>query len=447
MRGLHWICSDDLYRLTLSNDWKHSLWWIQPETYWLPLPIWWNGVFLSERFRSSPVAQTIPSLLALLLVLAVTTCPRKSSWPSLLLLASCPMFLDMTTSVLSEPLYLAFSALAIRLFLMLWSSPGRRTSAAMVAVLCAMELTRYEGWVVSALLAGVLILRWRSRLLHRPSALPILVVGVLILAAPPTWWIWLNHTVHGGWLHPFRHASAEALKLSAGARVRYMIDCTVLSAPLLIGFAVFGFALAISRRRWSVLVVGAVFAAPFLQMVITNCIGSVYPDRFGLPLLLGMLPAAAEGARATLTMAKRKLAVMYILLVLLLWMGVCWSTFVSCSRQPLVSPVLQESIAALRSHLAQDDTVLVLDYDSGEPVALRDLQVFRAKFRYGAVLCRSWFKDELPLSDERTAQLRIKFVLHRTTEPGSVFQSATGPIWSIGGGWHCMGIQPSHGRD
>lgn len=287
---------DDFFRLHLVRfgllDPHLTIWM----TYWPPLPplLTWLALGLGE---AEPLLWRATVANALLIAGAIAIwawdgAKRPSdldggAWSAALLL-SVPVVLRSTASVLSEPAFLAglvVAWLAVR--------PARGESSlcrrAMLFTLggfiaCA---SRYDAWPVIALWGFAVAWRtWDGCRERRTAWWAAWAASALVIAAFPLFWFWINHVVTGNWTTPFGSARAWANEMIAEERAALAFRATLVASPLLVVAAVAGSAPLVRGKRWIDLAIIAVPCVPFAMILLRDLVGSIWPERFALGVLL-----------------------------------------------------------------------------------------------------------------------------------------------------------------
>lgn len=174
---------------------------------WLPLPHLLQIPFVAvDRWWASGVAGAIPSALAYLAAclglhrLARRWLPPAPAALALALFATNPNLLYLSTTAMTEPLFLAELVWTV-VFLVEWhEAPAERSSRLLwrvVLVLVAAVFTRYDGWIVTLLAwvaVGIVHLR-RGRL-----GSPAFWLASAVVVAAPAAWLAYNAVVFGDWL-------------------------------------------------------------------------------------------------------------------------------------------------------------------------------------------------------------------------------------------------------
>ncbi|HTT24568.1 MAG TPA: hypothetical protein VMG82_36970, partial [Candidatus Sulfotelmatobacter sp.] len=219
---------------------------LQLGTVWLPLPHLLMIPFLvSMRMWQSGAGGSIPSMAAYVFgavgvfrltrsVLSGSDPPdsiaRASAWIAAIIFAANPNLMYIQSTAMGEAIYLAFLIWAAAYFAeWMRSSPVALTRCSLC--LAGACLTRYDGWFVSAVIVGIVLLRL---LIHRWSTnetggAPLLATAarsgkrdlvrfMLITAAAPTLWLAYNAIVYRNPLE-FENGpySAKAIELKTQA--------------------------------------------------------------------------------------------------------------------------------------------------------------------------------------------------------------------------------------
>lgn len=287
---------DDFFRLHLVRfgllDPHLTIWM----TYWPPLPplLAWLALGFGQ---AEPLLWRATIANALLIAGAIALWAwdggkRPSdldggAWSAALLL-SVPVVLRSTASVLSEPAFLAglvVAWLAIR--------PARGESSlcrrAMLFTLGGMIAcaSRYDAWPVIALWGFAVAWRtWAECRDRRAAWWAAWTTSALVIAAFPLFWFWMNHIVTGNWATPFGSARAWANEMIAEERAALALRATLAASPLLVVAAVAGSAPLVRGNRWIDLAIIAVPCVPFAMILLRDLVGSIWPERFALGVLL-----------------------------------------------------------------------------------------------------------------------------------------------------------------
>lgn len=189
---------------------------------WLPLPHLLLAPFVAiDPLWRSGFAGAIPSAICYLLAsLGLYRLARRWLGPlaatmALVFFAANPNLLYMATTAMSEPLFLAELIWAV-LLLVEWHAhlgePSENSRQwAVIAVLIAAVLTRYDGWILACLAwAAMATALFRRARLTRPG---FVLASVALLAAPLAWMLY-NQLYFGDWLDFMRGPySAKAIEL------------------------------------------------------------------------------------------------------------------------------------------------------------------------------------------------------------------------------------------
>jgi hypothetical protein len=125
---------------------------------------------------------------------------RAGGWLAALAFAANPNLLYLQSTAMTEPLSLALNIWALVWLARFVGDPaGKRSRAALILcglLLCAGELTRYDGWFAAAFFVPIAAIAWfRSWRQDRSRALsmPAFVLFVVIVAGGLTFWFWWNY--------------------------------------------------------------------------------------------------------------------------------------------------------------------------------------------------------------------------------------------------------------
>lgn len=204
---------------------------------WLPLPHLLMAPFAQRMdWWQSGLAGAFPSMAAYLF--AVVGCYKLArrlvsapwSFAATAFFALNPNMLYLSTTAMTEPLFLA---------LLIWSTilaletvDALREGKAYVAgtrmlysgvVTLAMVLTRYDGWIVGAVVWVVIALAWyRSEPRIRDKSQTALIVMTLLALAGPALWLSYNAVYQHDWLDflrgPYSAAAIERKSTPPGAQ-------------------------------------------------------------------------------------------------------------------------------------------------------------------------------------------------------------------------------------
>jgi hypothetical protein len=206
---------------------------------WLPLPHLLMVPFVQRMdWWQNGVAGAWPSLLAYVFantgcyVLARKLVPPAWAFAATAFFALNPNLLYLATTAMTEPLFLA---------LMLWSvivayeavealqaakirSANWRFLIGGILTFC-MVMTRYDGWILGAVIWLVLAVAWfRSGEATRKATQTSFLVMTLITVAGPILWLWYNAKYEGDWLDfmrgPYSAKAIEAKTTPPGSKPR-----------------------------------------------------------------------------------------------------------------------------------------------------------------------------------------------------------------------------------
>ncbi len=198
---------------------------------WLPLPHLLMLPFIGRmEWWQNGMAGAWPSLAAFVVaVLGFFRLARRLATPLWALVATAffglnPNLLYLSTTAMTEPLFLAITVWQILLATEALTALARarnptqlrpvRSRLVGLGILNVLAVyTRYDGWILSALLWCVLALAlFRHRSHVRPLAVAFAVFTVLTVAAPLGWFAY-NHHFYGDWLDFMRGPySASAIE-------------------------------------------------------------------------------------------------------------------------------------------------------------------------------------------------------------------------------------------
>ena len=273
---------------------------------WVLSPHLWRG--FSETFQYGPLHLTMlgaalrlhpdrfltPRLVSLafgllsvwmLFLLARRACGTQAAWLAGAGLSLDTVHLQASTSAASEAVFLGLFLLCLELLaravaipLSADDAPPSRVHTAPLLgaalALGAAGLVRYDGWIMAALLCGLLLLRVRARRLRLLD----LALFTLVTALPALFWMRQNLLDSGDPLRPLHHVNLDHRALADQAvgwfgSVRYRLYCAgywpinvlVLSSPLLGLFSLWGALRALWRRSagWELAALAWVPAAYF----------------------------------------------------------------------------------------------------------------------------------------------------------------------------------------
>lgn len=236
-RGLMLLYGDAVAHLGIARRILDSRWpgIAQLGGVWLPLPHLLMMPFVQSMAQwQSGLAGAWPSLLSY--VVGVIGCyklarylvPERWAFVATAFFALNANLLYLATTAMTEPLFLA---------LLIWSAivtlegvnairEGRLASARVRMVLAgvltlAMVFTRYDGWVVGAIVWLVFATAW-WRSLHRSALRTTMLVLTMLSVAGPLIWFWYNAHYYGDWLDfmrgPYSAAEIEKRTTPPGAK-------------------------------------------------------------------------------------------------------------------------------------------------------------------------------------------------------------------------------------
>jgi 4-amino-4-deoxy-L-arabinose transferase-like glycosyltransferase len=193
-----------------------------------------------------------------------------AAWLAALGLSLDTVHLQASTSAASEAVFLGLFLLCLELLALSGAlapdsearpidpSSVRRAPLLLAALaLAAAGLVRYDGWMLAALVCGLLLLRVLSRRLRASD----LLLFAVVCALPALWWMWRNQLDSGDALRPLHHVNEDhraladqALRWFGSARYRlycafyWPVNLLVLSSPLLGALSLLGALRALWRR-------------------------------------------------------------------------------------------------------------------------------------------------------------------------------------------------------
>jgi hypothetical protein len=191
-------------------------------TVWLPLPHLLMIPFVAPlSWWRVGLAASVPSMVAYVLatlgiyrlfreIAELTsispTLARAGAWLAAFGFAANPNLVYLQTTVMTESLFLALSIWALVWLARFCAGPAsprsRRALLLCGVLLCAAELTRYDGWFSAAFVVPVAAVVWlRSWLSGRrssnreahPISMPGFVLFVVIVGLGPLFWFWWNY--------------------------------------------------------------------------------------------------------------------------------------------------------------------------------------------------------------------------------------------------------------
>ena len=185
-------------------------------TVWLPLPHLLIVPFVASlSWWRAGVAASIPSMVAYVFATAAVyrlfrevaartrlspELARAGAWLSAFGFAANPNLIYLQTTAMTEPLSLALILWALLWLARFCANPaGEGSRGALLkcgALLCAAELTRYDGWFAAAFFVPVAAASWftswrrdRSHALSMPG----FVLFVVLVGSGPMFWFWWNY--------------------------------------------------------------------------------------------------------------------------------------------------------------------------------------------------------------------------------------------------------------
>ncbi len=360
---------------------------------WLPFPhillipfvqkmAWWQSG-IAGAFISIP---SYVASVACVFMLARYLVPQRWALAATLFFAINPGLLYLSTTAMTEPLFLAL-VLGSVVLLTVWRGAlergdHRRANGALesagLVLLCA-AYTRYDGWILAT--AAWLLVVWKltSKGAWKRAAAPFLVFTVLLLAAPLGWLAYNAHYFHDPldfMRGPYSAKAIEARTTPPGsfhypgwhdprlAAMYYAKTAQVDAAAGHAGLLVFVLALGglwFAFRRRGIAVPSLLLWVPLPFYIYSVAYGSVpifipqwwphsyYNARYGME----MLPAFALFAVLCLAAAERKLASRWPAVRLVLFPATLLLIFVNAGVLFYTSPlVLQEALVNARTRIA-----------------------------------------------------------------------------------------------
>ncbi|MEQ8818765.1 MAG: hypothetical protein RLY93_00850 [Sumerlaeia bacterium] len=328
-QGLAWVFEDDAIRIQLASSVAagfeyHALGW----GFWLPLTTHFHALaILALPLENDLAVMTANLLVSLLVVVFVHLLGRDLAGPGYamagtLALGGSPAFLQLTSSALSEPIYLL---LQVGGFWVLGRSlrAGQRWGLPLAALMfMGAQATRYEAWGALPLVFGVLALVRLREGGVRGLAMPGACVA-LTLFYPVAWtvasWMWtgtLLADVAGS-----RTMLQEELNAHVGLRMLQSLPLTPFAGAVL---AVVGLVALDWRRHWRVALAPAaagLFHLAFLLWTVAEGSAGFPPERFVTVPMVLLMPFAAVGMRALLERARGFSRVRLVLALLLVLGG------------------------------------------------------------------------------------------------------------------------------
>ena len=207
-------------------------------TVWLPLPHLLIAPFIvNHAMWRSGIGAAIPSMMAYVLgavgiyrltrrtlknAQATESVARLGGFLAAALFAANPSLIYLQTTAMNEPLYLALFVWALVWLQEFWlragaqrqnaENPARGPLLRSGLLLCGAELTRYEGWVVAALCAVIVVGIFAARRQLRAQKRS-LIAFLLMVVAAPLFWLGYNKILFG-----------NALEFATGPYSAYAIE-------------------------------------------------------------------------------------------------------------------------------------------------------------------------------------------------------------------------------
>ncbi|MCB2153768.1 hypothetical protein KQI84_02685 [bacterium] len=414
-----WISTDGLVRFVMARGIVAGDYILTPDTFWLPLPLFWQAAFMKSIPFGGPALQAVSSLVAIILALLIVGIPSKSradTWDwgpaGSCLLLTIPMVFGFTTSFLAEPLCLLLLCAALRLFFALLEEFSLGRAALLLVVLAGLELSRYESWISSIALWAVLFILLLRR--KQGNVLPIGIGGMVLLLLLPLGWLAVNHYAQGSWHHPFELAEERALALSVADRLMLAFRSIAGGAMILLPLAIWGFLKVERKRRYVMALPLLCLSLPYLYMMLSNQVGCVYPERFALPILVALLPFGIAGYEAIgKALSRRRLDVWWCVPVAGAVLAILLSSF---DPPPTHDREAHRRAKRIAEELRKGEAAMIYDFgDSAE--AEYDLQFFRACNEPKITLMAGeWFGDRLRKEPDLREHLNFRVVLFRKEE-------------------------------
>lgn len=310
---------DDFPRLVLAMQWADDPFFAVEDVYWLPLPVWLQGLWYRFAGAGIGLYWHVPLSIALISLAGFFSClaairltpidarrDRSGFWWIALLTLILPLLAPfnwrLATSGLSEPIDLLLQALAICGLIAALKTAQWATWIRLGIVLILWQMTRYE-----AIVLGYLI--WTLATLGSPFA-PlrnslkrrglILLAGWAGLALFPATWLLLNYLEHGEAFHFMgrarEQANAALMSMAPLARLGWLGELSWISGKWLMLLTGLGIVAGFRDRsaRW----LTGFWAACVLLFFWTGwnkTLGVIAPQRFVLNYLWAGLPLAALG--------------------------------------------------------------------------------------------------------------------------------------------------------
>lgn len=185
-------------------------------TVWLPLPhllmipfiaplSWWRaGVAASIPSMAAYVFATVGIYRLFREVASRTVLApglvRAGAWMAALGFAANPNLIYLQTTAMTEPLSIALIVWALVWLARFCAEPSARGSRGALlkcgALLCAAELTRYDGWFTAAFFVPVAAIAWFSSWRRDRScalSMPGFALFVVVVGIGPLCWFWWNY--------------------------------------------------------------------------------------------------------------------------------------------------------------------------------------------------------------------------------------------------------------
>jgi len=317
---------------------------------WLPLPHLLMLPFVQKmEWWQNGLAGSWPSLAAY--VVGVTGCyalarklmPVAWAFAATAFVALNPNLLYLSTTAMTEPLFLALfvwsTVVAIEAVEALSAKKARTASVRMIVsglLTMAMVFTRYDGWIIGAVVWLVLALAWWRSDAAMKRATRNAFVGFTVLSlAGPLLWFWYNAKYQGDWLDfmrgPYSAAAIEKKTTPPGSLPRRgwhnpgwaflyysraaQVDAVAWELGFGVAFAALAGAWLVAKKRFSRVALLLWLPLPFyiysiawgsVPLFIPQMYpGSYYNSRYGME----MLPALAIFTGVVGALIEKKLRV------------------------------------------------------------------------------------------------------------------------------------------